>query len=341
MPAQNPFHELSAATGYAFNPINRLSERRDEPDFLESQLNDPAARFVVIGRDRPVLKEGNAKYDPLFTRNEAMALGDLRETVFLGQSQGQSQDPAAIQPLFALLLDDDAISIVETVSADGLIDTRRQIIPGRSDLAVRDLRAITTEGHLPAEQIGYLGQAKSVMYWHARHRFCSACGSPSNPAGAGWRRECPNCGAQHFPRTDPVVIMLAVSGDDCLLGRSGRFGKGMYSALAGFLEPGETMEDAVRREILEESGIRTGRVAYVASQPWPFPSSLMMGCVAEALNRDIVIDPKELEDCRWFSRRDVELMLAQTHPDGYQAPNPIAIAHHLMRAWYDGKTIKF
>jgi NAD+ diphosphatase len=340
-PAQKPFDELSAATGYAFNPINRLSERRDEPDFLESQLNDPAARFVVIGRDRPVLKEGNGKFDPLFTRIEAMALGEIHETVFLGQSLGESQGLAGTQPLFALLLDDAAISIVETISADGLIDTRRQIIPGRADLAVRDLRAVTTEGLLPAEQIGYLGQAKSVMYWHARHRFCGTCGSPSNLTGAGWRRECPSCGALHFPRTDPVVIMLAVSGDDCLLGRSGRFGKGMYSALAGFLEPGETMEDAVRREILEESGIRTGRVAYVASQPWPFPGSLMIGCVAEALNRDIVVDLAELEDCRWFSRRDVELMLAQTHPDGYQAPNPIAIAHHLMRAWYDGKTVKF
>jgi len=341
MSAQNlipsPFTELSAATGYAFNPINRVSEHRDKPDFLESQLNDPAARFVVIGRDRPVLKEGNGKFDPLFTRTEAMALGDVRETVFLGLSQS----PAGTEPVFAVLLDDEAISIVEAVSADGLVDTRRQIIPGRADLAVRDLRSVTTEGLLPAEQIGYLGQAKSVMYWHARHRFCSACGSPSNPAGSGWRRECPNCGAQHFPRTDPVVIMLAVSGDDCLLGRSGRFGKGMYSALAGFLEPGETMEDAVRREILEESGIRTGRVAYVASQPWPFPSSLMMGCIAEALNRDITVDLAELEDCRWFSRRDVELMLAHTHPDGYQAPNPIAIAHHLMRAWYDGKTVKF
>jgi NAD+ diphosphatase len=333
MSAQNPLYELSAATGYAFNPINRLSERRDQPDFLESQLNDPAARFVVIGRDRPVLKEGNGKFDPLFTRSEALALGKIHETVFLGQSD--------TRPLFALQLDDTVISIVETISADGLIDTRRQIIPGRADLAVRDLRAVTTEGHLPAEQIGYLGQAKSVMYWHARHRFCGTCGSPSNLAGSGWRRECPNCGAHHFPRTDPVVIMLAVSGDDCLLGRSGRFGKGMYSALAGFLEPGETMEDAVRREILEESGIRTGRVAYVASQPWPFPGSLMMGCVAEALNRDIVVALDELEDCRWFSRRDVELMLAQAHPDGYQAPNPIAIAHHLMRAWYDGKTVKF
>ena len=333
MPAQIPFDELSAATGYAFNPINRCSECRDVPDFLESQISDGGARFVVIGRDRPVLKHENGRFDALFTRNEALALGEMHESVFLGQAGGKA--------IFALRLDDAAISIEEAVSASGLIDTRRQIIPGRADLAVRDLRGVATEGLLPGEQVGLLGQAKSVMYWHARHRFCSVCGSPSRLVGAGWRRDCPACGGQHFPRTDPVVIMLAVSGDDCLLGRSSRFGKGMFSALAGFLEPGETMEDAVRREILEESGIRTGRVAYVASQPWPFPGSLMIGSVAEALNRDIVVDPAELEDCRWFSRRDVELMLAQTHPEGYQAPNAVAIAYHLMRAWCDGKTLKF
>jgi len=179
------------------------------------------------------------------------------------------------------------------------------------------------------------------MYWHARHRYCSVCGTMSEPFGAGWRRDCPSCGGQHFPRTDPVVIMLAVDGDHCLLGRSGRFGKGMYSALAGFLEPGETIENAVRREIMEESGIRTGCVAYVASQPWPFPSSLMIGCVAQALGRDIVIDPNELEDCRWFSRADVDMMIARTHPEGYEAPNPIAIAYHLLRAWRDGETPAF
>lgn len=325
-----PAGELSAATGFAFNPIDRLSERRDEPGLFDRFFDDPNSRFVVIGRDRPVLKIEDGQLDPLHTRAEALAIGPARETVLLGKDDERA--------IFALMIDDSAIAVEETVSPSGLIDTRRQIIPGRPDLMVRDLRSVTTEGLLPVAQIGFLGQAKSVLFWHARHRFCSNCGAPSNVVGAGWRRECPKCGAQHFPRTDPVVIMLAVDGDDCLLGRSGRFGKGMYSALAGFLEPGETIEDAVRREILEESGIRIGRVAYVASQPWPFPSSLMIGCVAQALNRDIVVDQTELEDCRWFTRQDVDLMLRRSHPDGFEAPNPIAIAHHLLRAWYDGET---
>ena len=245
------------------------------------------------------------------------------------------------QALFAIVLDDSAVDIVEVADEGGLIDTRKFVVPGRNDLFVHDLRAMATEGTVPVDIIGILGQAKSIMHWHARHRFCSNCGSSSELAAAGWRRECRVCKAMHFPRTDPVVIMLAISGEDCLMGRAGRFGKHMYSALAGFLEPGETMEDAVRREIREESGIRVGRVAYLASQPWPFPASLMIGCVAEALNRDIVIDHNELEDCRWFSRRDVQMMLKREHPDGYTAPHPLAIAHHLLRAWSEGRTPKF
>ncbi len=135
--------------------------------------------------------------------------------------------------------------------------------------------------------------------------------------------------------------MLAVHNGDCLLGRQPRFNKGMYSALAGFLEPGETIEDAVRREIMEESGIRIGRVAYLASQPWPFPSSLMIGCIGEALNRDIVVDKTELEDCRWFSHSDVIQMFERNHPDGFMAPHRLAIAHHILRAWRDGETHSF
>ena len=140
-------------------------------------------------------------------------------------------------------------------------------------------------------------------------------------------------------RSDPVVIMLAIDGDHCLMGRQGRFGKGMYSALAGFLEPGETIEEAVRREIREEAGVEIGAVTYLASQPWPFPASLMIGCLAQALTRDLVIDRTELEDARWFSRHDVKLMLDGAHPDGYSAPQRVAIAHHLLRAWAAGRSV--
>ena len=151
----------------------------------------------------------------------------------------------------------------------------------------------------------------------------------------GWRRDCPQCKAEHFPRTDPVVIMLASSGEHCLLGRSPRFVPTMWSCLAGFIEPGESMEDAVRRETREEAGITCGRVAYFATQPWPFPTSLMIGCHAEALTHEIVVDREELEGARWFSKDEVESMLMRKHPQGLTTPPPVAIAHHIIRAWLE------
>lgn len=323
--------ELSLRTGFALNRIDRMSGHREDGDFLGRLMDAAATRFVLIGRDRPLLRplEGGG-LDPFFSPAEARAIGTLREIALLGQDEGGA--------IFAALLDDSAVAIQDVADEGNLIDTRRFIVPGRSDLIVHDLRALATEGLAPAETLGVMGEAKSLMYWHARHRFCSNCGAPSQLAAAGWRRECPSCRGLHFPRTDPVVIMLAVDGDHCLLGRQPRFNKGMYSALAGFLEPGETIEDAVRREIREESGIECGEVKYAASQPWPFPASLMIGCVARALTRDITIDRTELEDCRWFSRDDVTRMLARNHPDGFLAPHPLAIAHHLVRAWHEGET---
>jgi NAD+ diphosphatase len=188
---------------------------------------------------------------------------------------------------------------------------------------------------LSPDLLGATGCAKAMLDWHARHRFCANCGQPSTMRAAGWRRECDACSAQHFPRVDPVVIMVAVSGERCLLGRQARFAPGMYSALAGFLEPGETIEDAVRREILEEAGIPCSRVVYLASQPWPFPSSLMIGCFAKATTEEISIDRTELEDARWFSRAELAAMFAGSHPHELKAPQPFAIAHHLLKAFVE------
>src|SRR5213082_4133311 len=143
----------------------------------------------------------------------------------------------------------------------------------------------------------------------------------------------PNCKAEHFPRTDPVVIMLVTSGEKCLLGRQKHFPPGMYSCLAGFVEAAETIEDAVRREIFEESGIRCTDVNYYMTQPWPYPSSLMIGCTARAINEDIVVDRAELEDARWFDRAEATLMLKREHPEGLAGPHPFAIAHHLVGRW--------
>jgi NAD+ diphosphatase len=186
-----------------------------------------------------------------------------------------------------------------------------------------------------------LAEARSLIDWHDRHRFCARCGTPSVVASGGWVRHCPECKAHHFPRVDPVVIMLAVRGERCLLGRGHRRPGARFSCLAGFMEPGETPEEAVRREVSEESGIRVGRVRYLASQPWPFPSSLMMGFLGEALTEEITIDPEELAEVRWFERDEVRAMVERSRSDDpipglATLPPPLAIGHQIARRWAFG-----
>jgi NAD+ diphosphatase len=217
----------------------------------------------------------------------------------------------------------------------GLAPQTAEALKSRDDLHVTDLRSIAVQGLVAPEHLPPIAEAKAVLHWHARHRFCPNCGAATRSVQGGWRRDCPQCKAEHFPRTDPVVIMLASDGERCLLGRSPRFVPTMWSCLAGFLEPGESIEDAVHRETREEAGITCGRVVYFTSQPWPFPASLMIGCHAEALTHEIVVDREELEDARWFSKGEVEAMLMRKHPEGLTAPPPVAIAHHIIRAWVE------
>ena len=202
-----------------------------------------------------------------------------------------------------------------------------------------DLRSIAVQGLVDAgsSAADRGGQGRAAI-GTLRHRFCPNCGAPTQVTQGGWRRDCAQCKAQHFPRTDPVVIMLASDGERCLLGRSPRFVPTMWSCLAGFVEPGEAIEDAVRRETREEAGIVCGRVRYFASQPWPFPMSLMIGCHAEALTQEIIVDRDELEDARWFDRDEIVAMLTRKHPDGLTTPPPVAIAHHIIRAWVEGES---
>ena len=196
---------------------------------------------------------------------------------------------------------------------------------------LKDLRSLALEGMLPPSELGLLAQARSLLHWHERHGFCANCGAPTEMRDAGYRRHCATCNAEHFPRTDPVIIIVVRKPGHILLGRQATWQPGMYSALAGFMEPGETIEDAARREVFEESGIRLGAVSYAASQPWPFPASLMIGLIGEALSFDIKIDAKELEDARWFPVDEAHLMLDRTHPQGLWATHPMAIAHLLVR----------
>jgi NAD+ diphosphatase len=297
--------------GYTASLIERAAEQRVDAAALAALENDRLARAYVVGGELVALKKAADANNPLFTLAEARALGRTAETVFLGLLEAA--------PRFAVALDPAAAEALKT----------------RGELVVTDLRSIAVRGLVAAEHLPPLAEGKALLNWHARHRFCPNCGAATNLVEGGWRRDCPACRAQHFPRTDPVVIMLPVAGESCVLGRSHRFQPGIWSCLAGFVEPGEAIEDAVRRETREEAGILCGRVSYFASQPWPFPTSLMIGCHAEAMSRDIVVDRAELDDARWFDREEVATMLLRRHPDGLTTPPTVAIAYHIIRAWVE------
>jgi NAD+ diphosphatase len=297
--------------GYTGSAVDRAAYCRGDAAALAKFLAHDRAGGYVIGGELVVMKQRGEDVDPLFSPAEARALGAIRDTIFLGLV-GEA-------PRFGFGFDAAAVEQLKT----------------RNDLKITDLRTIAVQGLVGAEHLPPLAEAKALIGWHSRHRFCPNCGTATRVVQAGWRRDCPSCGAEHFPRTDPVVIMLAIAGERCVLGRSPRFAPTMWSCLAGFAEPGETIEEAVRREVLEEAGIRCGRVKYFASQPWPFPGSLMIGCHAEALTETIVIDRSEIEDARWFERAELALMLERRHPDGLTTPPPVAIAHHIIRSFVE------
>lgn len=189
---------------------------------------------------------------------------------------------------------------------------------------------------LGPEELTLYGGLRSVLEWHTRHRFCACCGAPTVIAKGGWQRDCGACGAQHFPRVDPVAIMLVEHDGDLLLGRQSRFPPRSYSALAGYVEPGETIEEAVAREVFEEAGVRVRDVRYIASQPWPFPSQLMVGCHSMAEARDLVIDHSEVEDAHWFSRAEVaEAVTRGKDSAGFLPPPVQAIAYHMLCWWLE------
>ena len=321
MPLRFPDDDVARRMGYSVNPLDRMSERRGDQDWLSGLAARDDARTIVFCGDRVALEP--AKGSLLLPPAMARRIGAGREeAIFLGLDgtlpgpTDRMVDQGRV-PWFAALSTEPP----DAVEAAGL--------------TLIDLRSLVLTGAVAAPEAGAAAQARALFNWHLTHGFCARCGQPSRMAQAGYRRDCPACEAQHFPRTDPVVIMAIVDGDRILLGRQSRFPPGMYSCLAGFLEPGETLEDAVRRETWEEAGIRVGRVAYHSSQPWPFPNSLMIGCLGEALSRDIVPDATELEDCRWFSRDEALAMLEERHPEGISSPKPIAIAHHLLRAFIE------
>jgi NAD+ diphosphatase len=300
-----------ADLGFATAELDRAAERRDDAEWQKAALARARSRFLLLCNDCPVIDFAGERLEAMFDLARATATAPFGEALFLGLKDGEA--------VFGLNLDPDAFESLKE----------------RADLKLIDMRSIAVQGLFPPGTINAIGTAKSMFQWHLKHRFCSACGAPSRMTCSGWKRTCDACKAEHFPRTDPVVIMLAVDGDRCLMGRAPRFPEKMYSCLAGFMEPGETFEDATRREILEEAGIHTGRVRYLMAQPWPFPMSLMIGCIAEATSTEITIGDAELADARWFTRDEVKLILRNEHPDGIMCPPSMAIANHIMRAFAD------
>ena len=291
----------------AARPVDRAAHYRLDADWLDAAFKKENV-LVFLMQDGAPLLQGNGGL--LWLGPQAGALPSIAERLFLGVDK----EGAAI---FAL-------------------DMKAQFNLDASPIAglgeFTDARAAF--GGLAAMEANLASTARSLFLWHASHGFCAKCGAASTVAEAGWKRVCPACATEHFPRTDPVAIMLAVQDGKCLLGRQAAWPPGFYSCLAGFVEPGETVEQAAARELKEEAGIAADwqSAEYLFAQPWPFPSSLMVGLILHATSTEITVDKTELEEARWFTRAEARAIIAGTHESVY-APPEMAVAHHILKVW--------
>jgi NAD+ diphosphatase len=282
--------------GFTGSPLDRVDHIRSDEGAYKALLIDWRARVLTLDGVDPVIGDEG------------------------GLAWGSLADVAADAELILL----------------GILNEKPHFVPvtqgeGNAFRSPAVFRALSI---LPAEDAAIYGTARSVIEWHNKHRFCGVCGGATVLFRAGWGRKCDACQTEHFPRTDPVVIMLAEYEGKVLLGRQSRFPPGNYSALAGFLEPGESIEEAVRREIFEEAGVVCGAVRYVISQPWPFGGSqLMIACIAQANGNAITLDTNELEDAMWVSKDEARAAINEAEGRRFNAPPSFAIAHSLLRSW--------
>jgi NAD+ diphosphatase len=298
----------SRTNTYAGSPLDRAGLRRDDTAWIDERLADPESVFVVVWRSKTLI-----------------TAADSPAGVFLTGAEAQECRVAGGPWAFLGLRDGRAVFAVD-ISA---VDDPAVLVPG-GETRFEDLRALA--GRLPADDASVFAHSRALMYWRARHKFCGVCGGICEPRTAGHALVCTQCAAQHFPRTDSAVIMLVHRDGKALLGHSQRFPNStMYSTLAGFLEPGESLEEAVAREVLEEVGVTVGRVRYHSSQPWPFPSNIMLGFYAEGLSEEITLQEDELRDARWFTR--AELRDPAAH--GFQLPRLDSIARRLIEDWME------
>ncbi len=303
--------------------LDRAAELRGQDELVEWIATQGNGQSILLWRGKPLVCTDALDTLVQLPLDHPLLTARSNAAIFLGRDENDTL-------LFAHDLSDWQPADLDAETLDAFLDKSEQAHPDIKGAVFAELRRIMTR--LSPRDAELAATAKSVLGWHISHRFCARCGHESALAQNGWQRSCPACHAQHFPRTDPVVIMLITQGTSVLMGRSHGWPEGMYSLLAGFVEPGETIEAAVRREVMEEAGIRVGQVAYLSSQPWAFPSSLMFGCSGTALSTDITIDPSEIEDARWFSAGDVLSAFAGQHPTLAPARKG-AIAHFLLRNW--------
>ncbi len=303
--------ETDLLIAYCGNPLDRAEDRRGDAAWLEAALYK--GRYLLVEGRKVAMAPGlHPDFAWLGHDRVAHMIAAGRTCVFLGRDEND-------RPVFAL----------ESFGPDDLSGNGEVFIDGRS-IAMQLADPARDRGHT-----GIVAQALSIIAWHRRNRFCAQCGGQTAVRRGGYQRYCKPCDLEHYPRTDPVAIMLVVKGDRCLLGRQAHFTPRMYSALAGFVEAGESLEQAVRREVHEETGVIVGSVSYIGSQPWPFPSNLMLGFIAEAKSEAITIDPHELADAQWFDRDMARSALALDPAAPFLAPPSIAIAHHLLKHWLD------
>ncbi len=293
---------------YSQSPLDRAAPRREEAVWIQARLEDPQTLFVPVWRNRNLVS-GVEQRQP--------------EAVYITGEAASALRMAGGPWSFLGLLDGRAIFAIDISAADDPLP----LLPAELGTFV-DLRSVGWG--VPKPEAAILAHARGLMHWRARHRFCGVCGAPCEARSAGHMMRCTACNAEHFPRTDPAVIMLITRGDRALLGHSQRFPtSNMYSTLAGFVEPGESLEEAVRREVREESGIEVGQVWYHSSQPWPFPGNVMLGFYGEGLTDEIAIDDTELIDVRWFSREQIRNHDAH----GFMLPRGDSIARRLIEDW--------
>ncbi|MCR9109360.1 NAD(+) diphosphatase [Marivita sp. XM-24bin2] len=303
--------------------LDRAAELRGDIPALAKIMQAAETRTVLMWKGKPLVTgDADSRILVRLPLDHPILKEARSAPILLGREDGAARFAHDIS---------DWVPDTDVSAVGAFIDTSVQSHPSLpEDHGFAELRSIMT--HLSPRDAELAATAKAIIGWHETHGFCARCGSESDVTQAGWQRVCQACGASHFPRTDPVVIMLITHGNKVLLGRSPGWPEGMYSCLAGFVEPGETIEAAVRREVWEEAGVRVGEVQYLSSQPWPFPASLMFGCHGIALSEEINIDPQEIEDALWVSREEVMDALAGFRA-GLLPARKGAIAHFLLRNW--------